>query len=149
MKCICWDLLHRATQLDLWEYSLVFAFFFMQADLFSKMYKKKFTLKTINVKWDIVSLFIISAGGQSRKLFRMYLFHIYFSCLLFVFFPFTVSGFLWGGFVYVMPLASSSTEHLHCLQQMEISQYKVCRGSSGCVVNGSLQERHWKLWAES
>lgn len=62
---------------------MVFAFFFMQVDLFSKMYQKKI-LKIINMKWDIASLFIISAGGQSRKLSRLYLFHLYFSCLLFV-----------------------------------------------------------------
>lgn len=65
-----------------------FVLFFMQADLFSKMCKKKkkFILKTINIKWDIVSFFSISAGAQSGKLSRLYLSYIYFGCLLFLFF---------------------------------------------------------------
>lgn len=46
--------------------------------------------------------------------------------------------FLRGGFVYVMPLGCSSRGYHHYLQQMEISQYKVCRGSSTCAVNDSV-----------
>lgn len=67
MKCICWDLLHRATQLGLWEYSLVFAFFFMQADLFSKMYKKSLPSKqsTWNGTLFLYSLFQLVDSPES------------------------------------------------------------------------------------
>jgi len=122
----------------------VFIFFFMQADLFSKMYKKMLILKTIYMKWDAVSFFIISAGAQSRKLSRLFLLHIYFSCLLFLFFHRLY-------FLFVMPLPCSSSECLHWLQQMEISQCKVCIDRSACIVSFQWwsvgRTLHWKLWA--
>lgn len=128
-------LIHRVTQLGLWVWSFFFVFFFTLADLFSKIYWK--CLSSKQPAWNgtlfLFSLFQLVLSPESS------LDCICSTFILAVFFFFHWVWFLFC-FICVMPLACSSSEYLHWLQQMEISQYKVYRGNSGVlsVVNDSL-----------
>lgn len=129
----------------------VFFFFFMQADLV-KCKKKILILQTIIMKWDIVSGLFFFFHYFSWCSVQKALWTVLFDPHLVLLSPFSFLSlcFLFC-FVSVMPFACSSNEYLHWLQQMEISQYKVCRGSSGCIVSCQWQSvgcntLHWKLW---